>query len=350
MKNTNYQKIAIVLLALIGMFLTPVLFAEEEKSVLDRVKIEDDPELAELIKIAVRNLRELKLEVPTDSSEKRRQHEFEVEVAKAKTIRTVTEIYAKIKLLDEKIRQINIKIDDSKTIKDIASELILAKSDLEAQRLTKIAELRETMNWTPWTPFSPKEIKDLNTWIQLEIVDEVIQIFEANKPSNDCFICNDFTHLSLYSPDDTVKYLEGIFKRLDAMPIRINLYATKEGSAFAEILKEQIKLIAKNAKADFQTAFASRIEIINTKYSTLEVANERTVLYDKSAINTETFNDYFKRCLQRPGALPRIYQITYRENLEDKAKELEAALNAIIKELGYTKYVQVENKGLAVNK
>lgn len=349
MKNTNYQRIAVVFLALIGFFLASAVFAEEDKSVLDRVKIVDDPELAELIQIAIDNMR-LKPVPDSYTGDQRRELEYGTQIAKAKKIRSVTETYAQIKLLDEKIKQINIKYDESKTTRDIARELLLAKSTLEAERLTKIGELRETLNWVPWTPFGPKEFKDLNAWIKLEITDDVIQIFEVNKPSDESFTRNDFTHLSSYAPDDTVKYLEGIFKRPDAMPIRINLYATKEGSAFAEILKEQIILIAKNAKADFQTDLASKIEIIYTKYSTLEVANERTVLYDKAAINIEAFDDYFKRCLQRPGALPRIYQITYRANLKDKAKELEDALNAVIKELGYTQYVKVENKGLVADK
>jgi hypothetical protein len=351
MKNTNYQKIAVVLLALIGLFLAPAIFAEEEKTVLDRVKIVDDPELAEIIRITKRNLPQLKLIANAIGDNQRRQLNYEADIAKAKAIRTVTEIYSQIKLLDEKIKQINIRIDRSKTTKEIESELLLAKSTLEAERLTKIAELRETMNWTPWTPFGFKENDDLNAWVRLDIIDDVIQIYEVNKPYYEgCFNCNDFTHLSSYSSDDTIKYLEGVFKRPDARPIRIALFATKEGSALAENLKEHIKLIAKNAKADFQTDLASGIEIINTKYSTLEVANERTVLYEKNDYNIEAFADYIKRGLHRPGNIPVIYQITYRENLNDKAKELEDALNAVIKELGYTKYVKVENKGLAVKK
>jgi hypothetical protein len=345
----NLFILAVVTLTLCS-YMSPSLFAANEPTVLERVRKVEDPELAELINIAIDNLPQSKLQGNPDDRVQHSKLEYEVEIAKAKAIRTVTETYAQIKLLDEKIKQINIRIDRSKTTKDIESELLLAKSTFEAERITKIGELRESMNLTPWTPFGPKEFKDLNAWIKLEITDDVIQIFEANKPSNESFTRNDFTHLSSYALDDTVKYLEGIFKRLDAMPIRIDLSATKEGSALAEKFQEHIKIIAKNAKADLQTALASKIEVIYTKYSILEVANESNVLYDKAAISMNTFDDYFKSCLQRPGALPRIYQITYRQNLKDKAKELEDALNAVIKELGYTKYVKVENKGLAVNK
>ena len=136
-------------------------------SVLDRVQTEDDQELSELIRIAVTNRKNV--------SEKER---FEI-------VRMVTQGYTQIKLLDQQIEQITHKAEAAKGPAEMRYELLLAKAELESKRTTELANLREVMGVMPRFPFEKKPTKSLNTWLDLNPIDERVYVLDYLKPFAD---------------------------------------------------------------------------------------------------------------------------------------------------------------------
>ena len=94
--------------------LTDISAVRGELSVLSRVRTVDDPELGELIRVALENLPETKrLRQMHPYEEGYRQAEEAEETAKHRTVRLVTEAYVQIKLLDSQIEQSDEKLKSS---------------------------------------------------------------------------------------------------------------------------------------------------------------------------------------------------------------------------------------------
>ena len=79
--------------------------AEEGASILSRIQVVDDPELGELIRIALANLPESKRVAKFYHRRNREKEKYnqlleQEEIAKLRTVRSVTEAYAQITLLD----------------------------------------------------------------------------------------------------------------------------------------------------------------------------------------------------------------------------------------------------------
>ena len=108
-------------------------------SILDRVQKVEDPELGELIRVAVENL-------------KARYHTDEEMVGKK--IKEVTQSYAQIRLLDQQIAEVTrkAKLVEETGPGELRYELLLAKTELESKRMTEIANLREMMFIIPKLP------------------------------------------------------------------------------------------------------------------------------------------------------------------------------------------------------
>ena len=99
----------------------------------------EDPELGDLIRLAVENL-------------KARYHADEEMVGKK--IKEVTQSYVQIKLLDQQIAEVTRKARSVEATgpSELRYELLLAKTELESKQLTEIANLREMMFIIPKLP------------------------------------------------------------------------------------------------------------------------------------------------------------------------------------------------------
>jgi len=135
---------------------------KEQASILSQVQVIEEPELAELIEVAI--LRSTNLE---DKEER------------PKIVRRVTELYAQIKLLDNQIEQISRKISFSQTSEAARVELILAKAELEATRLTELAELREVMNIVPKHPFMRRPERDVADRLSIDVMGELVCVYKG---------------------------------------------------------------------------------------------------------------------------------------------------------------------------
>jgi hypothetical protein len=135
----------------------------EIPSVLDRVQKENDPELSELIRIAVMNRKTTEKET-------------------LEVVRRVTQSYAQIRLLDQQIGQVAQKIKATAGPAEMQSELLLAKAELESKRTTELANLREVMGVIPRFPLEKKPVETLNAWLRLKAIDQRVYVIEAERP------------------------------------------------------------------------------------------------------------------------------------------------------------------------
>jgi hypothetical protein len=134
-------------------------------SIVDRVKREDDPELSELIRIALANRQK-----PTEKE-------------RLDIVRKVTQSYAQIRLFDQQIEQLNRKIETTTGPAEIRSEFVLAQAELVSKRSMEMANLREIMGIVPRFPFDKQPARDLNTWLSLQVLDQRVVVYDGLKPS-----------------------------------------------------------------------------------------------------------------------------------------------------------------------
>jgi len=124
------------------MIWTAVVPAQSDVgSVMKRVQREEDPELGDLIRLAMENRKVKKEEA------------FEV-------VRRVTQSYAQIRLLDKQIAEVTRKAESAQNA-EMRGELLLAQAELESKRLTEMANLRELVGILPQLPLAEQTTKAL---------------------------------------------------------------------------------------------------------------------------------------------------------------------------------------------
>lgn len=129
---------------------------ERAGSVLSRLQTVEDPELGELIRVAIENYgRVYNLSADSDK---------ELEIT-----REVTEAYARITLLDRQIEQTEFRYRNSTS--PVRDEMMLAMAELESKRTMELANLREVMRITPAIAFGRRPESQLRGWYILDIID-----------------------------------------------------------------------------------------------------------------------------------------------------------------------------------
>jgi hypothetical protein len=204
-------------------------------SILERVQREADPELTELVRTALANRQDL--------TEKER---FEI-------IRTVTQSYAQIKLLDQQIEQLGHKIEATTGPAEMRYEMVLAKAELESKRTTELAKLREIMGIIPKFPFETQPIPSLNTWLSVLPVDERVLVLDSLKPFQDYWALRRHTVAGLLSEKGTLDYVRGRLQDKTGLPIRIDIYTKPETNSMCLRLRDAIRLLAQGAGAEMRT-------------------------------------------------------------------------------------------------
>ncbi len=232
--------------------LTKNTIAKEETSVLSRVQKIDDPELGELIRIALENINTP--EIQELAKFRPEQPEYKklksiIQLQELQTVRKVTEAYSDIKLLDSQIEQINKKINSSSSPEKLSYELILAKAELEAKLTDKLAELRETMNIIPIHAFGRRSVEQLNTWIKLDVIGEQVAVFNCSKPFNEIAYQMNHNFVKLMSRKEAFDYVTNNVKEL---PIRIDILRNTDGIELSEKLNKQIIDFIKDKNLEIQ--------------------------------------------------------------------------------------------------
>jgi len=190
--------------------------------VLNRVQRVDDPELGELIRIAMENRQ--------DANEK---ETLEI-------IRKVTQGYAQVKLLDQQIEQVSRRIESIAGPAELRYELLLAKAELEAKLMTELATLREVMGVMPKHAFDKKPVETLNAWLALNMIDERVYVLDGLKPFSDYWANRRWQSAGLLPEGQTLDYIRERLRKKDKLPIRIDIYYTAALSNAAGALRARI--------------------------------------------------------------------------------------------------------------
>ena len=188
-------------------------------SILSRVQSETDPELSDLIRIAIANQKNV---AGKDTLE---------------IVRKVTQSYAQIKLLDQQIEQITRKAESGTGPAEMRYELVLAKAELESKRTTELANLREVMGVIPRFPLEKKQVETLNTWLRLNVVDQRVYVMDALKPFLPDWAEWRAKSLGLLAEKETLDYVRSRLTDKGSLPIRIDIHETAVTVRAAEGLR-----------------------------------------------------------------------------------------------------------------
>ena len=125
MRTEQIKKLLCVLCLGMPVALGAVTIAQSQTpSILERAQRVEDPELGDLIRMAMENRKGIS-----------KKEAFEI-------VRQVTQTYSQIKLLDLQIEQIAQKAEATRGPAEMRYELLLAKAELESKRTTELARLR----------------------------------------------------------------------------------------------------------------------------------------------------------------------------------------------------------------
>lgn len=195
-------------------------------SVLERVQNVDDPELGELIRVAL---------------EKRSRGRHLSEKETLELIRRVTLSYTQIKLLDQQIEEIDRKLGVTTGPPDLRYELLLAKTELEAKLTEELAQLRELMGVIPRHPFEEQSIESLNTWLRLNPIDGCVFVLDTARPYLQYWAHTAYKSLGLMSEEDALKIVRERANDPSRLPIRVDVLDT--GTAAESLRKRVIEVI-----------------------------------------------------------------------------------------------------------
>lgn len=338
--------------------LTGSLTAKEQVSVLSRVQTVDDRELGELIRVALENLSESKRLAKIHPNSKNYEEQREaVETAKLETVRLVTEAYAAIKLLDSQVEQTDAKLHSSGLPEPLARELILAKAELESQRETKLAQLREVMRIIPRHVLGRKPVNQLNGWLKLDVIGDQICVFNCSKPFQEYAYSMRHHFVKLASEAEVIAYTADFMMKKDHLPVRVDISRNIDGIKLSEKLQKKllnsIKTLNLEMEAEVhldegirgepgQTKLYIEKGTISTSFRSRRIGGNRIVRELTNPIDPNDFNMYFRDwVVGRPGQLPLRIRIEHDQESMDLTLRVVEEMKETVKELGIENFVEI---------
>ncbi len=309
-------------------------------SILSRVQRESDPELSELIRIAVTNRR--------SGSE---QERFEI-------VRKVTQSYAQIKLLDQQIEQISQKIKATTGPADMRYELLLARAELESKRTTELATLREIMGIVPRFPFDKQPTGDLNAWLNLQVLDQRVIVYNALKPFLDYHAMWRHEVAGVLSEKETLDCLRGRLKDKRNLPMRIDINCRAETRSTGEKLRDAVISLARETSTDMdvevrlepiwwvssttEAPFFCREGKIRTLYSApMARPDGGPNLFRTGLVDPNDLEQHVLWRLSHPGNVPLRLRIEYDQASAPIARQVAETVTTVAQSLGVADLVKV---------
>ena len=344
--------------------------AKEGQSILERVQVIEDPELGELVRIALANLLETKEAArlyqrwqrtsQTSSRQRELREEYQKkydeaitreEARKPQVVRAITETYAQIKLLDTQIEQIEKKIGLAKTTDAIRSELILARAELEARRMTKLAELREIMSIVPKHAFGRKRVETLGTWLSFDVIGDFVYVFNYLRPYREGRSYWQSEPVGVMSRKAALGHIKDLMKEKYRLPVRVDIFRNESGIKLSEELNEKLVQVFKDAKVELDAEVYLDDEIRHKEQGSEYFVREGKI-YDsedrmrRQQRHTEELRvfDEIKHLVGLPKRLPRKFIIKYDADSKDLASRIADAIKAKAKELGVERFVEIEQE------
>ena len=301
---------------------------KEQASILSQVQVIEEPELAELIEVAI--LRSTNLE---DKEER------------PKIVRRVTELYAQIKLLDNQIEQISRKISFSQTSEAARVELILAKAELEATRLTELAELREVMNIVPKHPFMRRPESDVADRLSIDVMGELVCVYKGFQDRT----YRPPTKIKILPANEVAPFLDEFFKNKSdlELPLRIDISRTKSGQKLSEELYEQVIEMVKaaNLQLDAEVHLEKTVRVSEQVVGLVMAADKLYFCYadgQEIPLTREDVRPFIADVLKRPGSMPLRIELEFDKKNSDLASNISDFARQTTKELGIEKLVEIK--------
>jgi len=313
--------------------LAPVSLSVAEEgtpSVLSRVQTVSDPELGELLRVAL----EQSVSIPEQ----------------LKIARTVTESYAQIKLLDRQIEQIQQRIKSTTGPAELRHELLLATAELESKRVVQLATLREAMGIVPEHAFGRRPQWRLKTWLELDAINGTVHILEHLQPFSDSDNCKS---VGLKSQTEALDYISKQLAQPEALPIRIDIHRTADAIAFSEDLENAVIALVRKTGREMQAEvhrdeavregpweFVLRLDPGRPEVEVAVLDHENKVR-ESAQIDPNGLDSLLVRMLVKPGRLPAQLSISYPGSMRQQADQIATTAQGVVKGLGVAQFVQV---------
>jgi hypothetical protein len=330
---------------LIGLFVLvlPLWAQPQTGSVLSRVQTVDDPDLGDLIRVAIDN---------------RRQRFSPGVDEEAKIVQEVTESFARIKLLDEQVEQTARRIKGGATA-DVAQEMMLAKAELESKRTIELAKLRQVMGIIPAHAFGRRPVGELKTWLHLDVVGERVIAFETRQP----FEGRDYSYTlaGVMPRNRALDLVSEQLKAANRLPLRIDIHRTVDGTAPGEQLETEIIQLVKKTGLQMQVEIhkdALQYEragfeyvIENGEFGTGRMPYRGPIVQNGRVMAPRTLSGIMEpngvgpqveQRLLKPLSVPATFTIEYPQVSEALAKEVIQAIEESAKRLGLAEFVEVK--------
>jgi len=167
-------------------------------------------------------------------------------------IREVTRRYVQVKLLDQQITEVARKLEAETGPPEMRYELLMAKTALEAKRMTELADLRKVMGVVPRHPFDKHPIGTLNTLLHLDPLDQGVVVMDTQKP----FVfwgVHQRQSGGLLSTSETLDYVRTKMSDKGNLPLHVIIYVAPERKEAAKDLASQVRALARELHVEYQT-------------------------------------------------------------------------------------------------
>jgi hypothetical protein len=309
-------------------------------SVLDRVQKVDDPELSELIRVAMESRKGI------------------TQKERLEMMRKVTLSYAQIKLLDQQIAEISRKVETTMGPAEIKYELLLAKTELESKLTAELANLREVMGIVPRHAFDKKPLETLNTWLCLNVIDERVYVLDALKPFFEYWAEQRWKSAGLLPEKELPDYIREKLKNKNDLPIRIDIYYKSTTSSAAAELRARIVSLVRETNTQMEAEIHSELATwvgsgestfflrqgqIRTFYpAAVQRPDRDPKLLVTGLVNPNDLEQHILWRLTMPKNVPLRFRIEYDSASALLARQVAEMAKAVAKRLGIAEVVEVD--------
>jgi hypothetical protein len=323
---------------------TATIGQSKTPSILDRVQNESDPELGELIRAAIE--RDAKL----PSSKRKEPLEL---------IRKVTLSYTQIKLFDQQIAEVSRRLEEVSGPAELRYELLLAKTELEANLMTEVANLRELMGIIPKHAFDKKPIESLSSWVILRVLDEGVYVLDSLQPFQKYEVRRRCKSLGLQSRKEALDYVREKLKDPNNFPIRIELCHTAEMSFAAKDLYGKVVSLAIETNSQMEAEVSmTQIENVGSGVSSFFIREGTISTLHKAGplkrpdggpkdlgtgvVEPNDLEQHILWRLLRPRNVPLKFRIEHDQTSSRLARQTADKVRAVAKDLDISELVDVE--------
>ncbi|HUU20511.1 MAG TPA: hypothetical protein VMW72_25405 [Sedimentisphaerales bacterium] len=342
--KAKWIKKSLCLLLCLGLA-TAAMAQGDTSSVLDRVQNVDNPELSELIRLAIEN--------------KSKLHKLD-QIETMELIRKVTLSYTQVKLFDQQIAEVSRKIEARTGPAEIRYELTLVKTELEAKLMTELANLRELMGIIPKHAFDKKPLESLSSWVILRVLDQGVYVLDCLQPFHGYWGRQRYKSLGLQSRKEALDYVREQLKDPNNLPIRIDFYHMAEMSNAAKNLRGKVVSLVREANCQMEAEVSMKLIEDNRSGESMFFIRGGTISTfhhggaplqrpdgGSKHLVTGVFepNDLDQHILWRlfhPSNVPLKFRIEHDETSSKLARHTTDRVRYLAKDLGIGELVEVE--------